>query len=150
MRIGQLISSITIDHENNNHSFYKFQLSSSDNFIFVEFQDRAAVEGIEFTASTGRTFKLTVQYDLRLVVRLEFSSIDLISRTCKYKATLSIDEFELDPSMILFHYGMTATLEEFVEIKNYLRQGSILDEYLFRYQVEDFSDSVEVELESIY
>ena len=150
MLIGQMISAIKIGPAGREKEFYKSQFSSVENTTVVTMRDRFLVEDVEFTTSSGRDFKLDAEYDLIFIVRIGFSELDLVNDTCKYRVTQVIDESELDASSIYCHYGMTTTIEEFAEIKDYLNQKSALNEYLKRSGVDDFTDLVKVELESIY
>lgn len=150
MLIGQMISAIKVGTASKEKTFYEYQFSSFQNFAIVVLIDRASIEGIEFTASSGRTFTLDAEYDLKFIVRIAFSELDLVNDTCKYRVTQVIDESELDAGSILCHYGMTSTVEEFAEIKDYLSQVSMLDNYMKQSGVDDFTDLVEVELESLY
>ena len=150
MLIGQMISSIKVGPAGKEKTFYNYQFSSFQNFAIVVLIDRASIEGIEFTASSGRTFTLDAEYDSKFIVRIAFSELDLVNDTCKYRVTQVIDESELDTGSILCHYGMTSTVEEFAEIKDYLSQVSVLDNYMKQSSVDDFTDIVEVELESLY
>ena len=150
MLIGQMISAIKVGTASKEKTFYNYQFSSFQNFAIVVVLDRASIEEIEFTASSGRTFTLDAEYDLKFVVIIAFSELDLVNDTCKYRVTQVIDESELDAGSILCHYGMTSTVEEFAEIKDYLSQVSMLDNYMKQSSVDDFTDLVTVELESLY
>ena len=150
MLIGQMISTIKIGPAGREQEFYKAQFSSVENTAVVTMRDRVLVEGVEFTASSGRTFTLDAEYDSKFIVRIAFSELDLVNDTCKYRVTQVIDESELDAGSILCHYGMTSTVEEFAEIKDYLSQVSVLDNYMKQSRVDDFTDLVKVELESLY
>ena len=68
MLIGEMISAIKVGLADREQTFYKAQFSSLQNFAFVVLQDRVLIEGVEFTASSGRTFKLDAEYDLKFVV----------------------------------------------------------------------------------
>ena len=150
MIIRQMISAIKVWTASKEKTFYEYQFSSFQNFAIVVVLDRASIEGIEFTASSGRTFTLDAEYDLKFIVRIAFSELDLVNDSCKYRVTQVNDQSELDAGSILCHYGMDVNVEEFVEIRDYLKQESILDEYLKKSGVDDFTDLVKVELESIY
>ena len=150
MLTGQMISAIKVGPAGREKEFYKAQFSSVENTTVVTMRDRFLIEGVEFTASSGRTFKLDAEYDLQFQIRIAFSELDLVNNTCKYRVTQVNDQSELDAGSILCHYGMDPNVEEFVEIRDYLRQESILDEYLKQSGVDDFTDLVKVELESIY
>ena len=150
MLIGQMISAIKIGPAGREKEFYKAQFSSIENTAVVTMRDRFLVEDVEFTTSSGRDFKLDAEYDLIFVVRIGFSELDLVNDACKYRVTHVSDQSELDAGSILCHYGMDVNVEEFVEIRDYLRQSSIIDEYLKQSGVDDFTDLVKVELESIY
>ena len=150
MLIGEMISAIKIGKSGAEKEFYKAQFSSVENSAVIFMKDRFIVESVEFTASSGRTFEIDAEYNLNFIVRLGFSELDLVNDTCKYRVTQVIDESELDAGSILCYYGMTATIEEFAEIKEYLSQVSVLNEYLKKSGVDDFTDLVKVELESIY
>lgn len=150
MLIGQMISAIKIGPADKEKEFYKAQFSSVANSAVVTMRDRVLIEGVEFTTSSGRSFRLDAEYDLKFVVRIGFSELDLVNNSCKYRVTQIEDESELDAGSILCHWGMDVNVEEFVEIREYLRQSSILDEYLKQSGVDDFTDLVKVELESIY
>ena len=150
MLIGQMISAIKVGPAGREKEFYKAQFSSVENTAVVTMRDRVLVEDVEFTTSSGRDFKLDAEYDLIFVVRIAFSELDLVNDSCKYRVTQVNDQSELDARSILCHWGMDVDVEEFVEIRDYLRQESILDEYLKQSGVDDFTDLVKVELESIY
>ena len=150
MIIGQMISAIKVGAASKEKTFYEYQFSSVENTAVVTMRDRFLVEDVEFTASSGRTFTLDAEYDLKFIVRIAFSELDLVNDTCKYRVTQVIDESELDTGSILCHYGMTSTVEEFAEIKDYLSQVSMLDNYMKQSSVDDFTDLVTVELESLY
>ena len=150
MLIGQMISAIKVGPAGREKEFYKAQFSSVENTAVVTVRDRFLVEDVEFTTSSGRDFKLDAEYDLIFVVRIAFSELDLVNDSCKYSVTQVNDQSELDAGSILCHYGMDVNVGEFVEIRDYLRQESILDEYLKQSGVDDFTDLVKVELESIY
>ena len=150
MLIGQMISAIKVGTASKEKTFYNYQFSSFQNFAIVVLIDQASIEGIEFTTSSGRDFKLDAEYDLIFVVRIAFSELDLVNDSCKYRVTQVNDQSDLDTGSILCHYGTDVNVEEFVEIRDYLRQSSILDEYLKQSGVDDFTDLVKVELESIY
>lgn len=150
MLIGEMISTIKIGPSGKEKEFYKAQFSSIENTAVVFLKDKLILEAIEFTTSSGRTFEIDAEYNLRFIVRIAFSELDMVNDTCKYRVTQVIDESELDASSIYCHYGMTTTIEEFAEIKDYLRQASVLNEYLKKSDVDDFTDLVKVELESIY
>ena len=150
MLIGQMISAIKVGPAGREQEFYKAQFSSVANSAVVTLRDRFLVEDVEFTASSGRTFKLDAEYDLQFQIRIAFSELDLVNNTCKYRVTQVEDMSELDTGTMFCHYGMDTNVEEFVEIRDYLRQSSILDEYLKQSGVEDFTDLVKVELESLY
>lgn len=150
MLIGQMISAIKVGPAGREKEFYKAQFSSVENTAVVTMRDRFLVEDVEFTTSSGRDFKLDAEYDLIFVVRIAFSELDPVNDSCKYRVTQVIDESELDTGSILCHYGMTSTVEEFAEIKDYLSQVSVLDNYMKQSGVDDFTDLVKVELESLY
>ena len=150
MLIGEMISAIKIGKSGAEKEFYKAQFSSVENSAVIFMKDRFIVEAVEFTASSGRTFEIDAEYNLNFIVRLGFSELDLVNDTCKYRVNQVIDESELDAGSILCYYGMTTTIEEFAEIKEYLSQVSVLNEYLKKSGVDDFTDLVKVELESIY
>lgn len=150
MLIGQMISSIKIGPAGREKEFYKAQFSSVENSAIVTMRDQVLIEGVEFTTSSGRAFRFDAEYDLNLIIRIKFSELDLVNNTCKYKVTSVKDESELDAGTILYHYGMIADIEEFLEIKDYLSQVSVLDEYLKQSNTEDFNDLVTIDLESIY
>ena len=150
MLIGEMISAIKIGRSGAEKEFHKGQFSSVENSAVVFVKDRFIVEAVEFTTSSGRTFEIDAEYNLNFIVRIGFSELDLVNDTCKYRVTQVIDESELDASSILCYYGMTTTIEEFAEIKDYLNQKSVLNEYLKKSDVDDFTDLVKVELESIY
>ena len=150
MLIGQMISSIKVGPAGKEQEFYKAQFSSVANSEVVPLRDRVLIEDVEFTTSSGRAFRLNAEYDLKFIVRIGFSELDLVNNSCKYRVTQIEDESELDAGSILCHWGMDPNVEEFVEIRDYLRQGSILDEYLKQSGVDDFTDLVKVELESLY
>lgn len=150
MLIGEMISAIKIGRSDAEKEFYKAQFSSVENSAVVFMKDQVVVEAVEFTTSSGRTFEIDAEYNLNFIVRIGFSELDLVNDTCKYRVTQVIDESELDAGSILCYYGMTTTIEEFAEIKEYLSQVSVLNEYLKKSGVDDFTDLVKVELESIY
>lgn len=150
MLIGQMISAIKIGPARKEQEFYKSQFSSVENTAVVTMRDRVLVEDVEFTTSSGRSFRLDAEYDLKFIVRIAFSELDLVNDSCKYRVTQVNDQSELDAGSILCHWGMDLNVEEFVEIRDYLRQESIIDEYLKQSGVDDFTDLVKVELESIY
>lgn len=150
MLIGEMISTIKIGPSGKEKEFYKAQFSSIENTAVVFLKDELILEAIEFTTSSGRTFEIDAEYNLRFIVRIAFSELDMVNDTCKYRVTQVIDESELDASSIYCHYGMVTTVEEFAEIKDYLSQASVLNEYLKKSGVDDFTDLVKVELESIY
>lgn len=150
MLIGEMISTIKIGPSDKEKEFYKAQFSSIENTAVVFLKDELILEAIEFTTSSGRTFEIDAEYNLNFIVRIGFSELDLVNDTCKYRVTQVIDESELDASSIYCHYGIVTTVEEFAEIKDYLSQASVLNEYLKKSGVDDFSDLVKVELESIY
>lgn len=150
MLIGQMISAIKVGPAGREKEFYKAQFSSVENTAVVTMRDRFLVEDVEFTTSSGRDFKLDAEYDLIFVVRIAFSELDLVNDTCKYRVTQVEDMSELDAESILCHYGMTSSVEEFAEIKDYLSQVSMLDNYMKQSSIDDFTDLVEVELESLY
>lgn len=150
MLIGEMISAIKIGRSGAEKEFYKAQFSSVENSAVIFMKDRFIIEAVEFTASSGRTFEIDAEYNLNFIVRLGFSELDLVNDACKYRVTQVIDESELDAGSILCYYGMTTTIEEFAEIKEYLSQVSVLNEYLKKSGVDDFTDLVKVELESIY
>ena len=150
MLIGQMISAIKIGPAGKEQEFYKAQFSSVENTAVVTMRDRVLVEGVEFTTSSGRSFRLDAEYDLKFIVRIAFSELDLVNDSCKYRVTQVEDESELDAGSILCHWGMDSNVEEFVEIRDYLQQVSVLIDYLNKSGVEDFNDLVKVELESLY
>ena len=150
MLIGEMISAIKIGPAGREKEFYKAQFKSLANQAIVTLRDRVLIEGVEFTASSGRTFKLDAEYDLQFVVRIAFSELDLVNNTCKYRVTQVEDMSELDAGTMFCHYGMDTNVEEFVEIRDYLSQVSVLDDYLAKSGVDDFTDLVTVELESLY
>lgn len=150
MLIGEMISAIKIGRSGAEKEFYKGQFSSVENSAVVFMKDQVIVEAVEFTTSSGRTFEIDAEYNLNFIVRIGFSELDLVNDTCKYRVTQVIDESELDASSIYCHCGMVTTVEEFAEIKDYLSQASVLNEYLKKSGVDDFTDLVKVELESIY
>lgn len=150
MLIGQMISAIKIGPAGKEQEFYKAQFSSVENTAVVTMRDRVLVEGVEFTTSSGRSFRLDAEYDLKFIVRIAFSELDLVNDSCKYRVTQVEDESELDAGTILCHWGMDTNIEEFVEIRDYLQQVSVLIDYLNKSGVDDFTDLVKVELESIY
>ena len=150
MLIGQMISAIKIGPAGKEKEFYKAQFSSVANSAVVTMRDRVLIEGVEFTTSSGRSFRLDAEYDLKFVVRIGFSELDLVNNSCKYRVTQIEDESELDAGSILCHWGMDVNVEEFVEIREYLRQVSVLIDYLKQSGVDDFTDLVTVELESLY
>lgn len=150
MLIGEMISAIKIGRSGSEKEFYKAQFSSVENSAVVFVKDRFIIEAVEFTTSSGRTFEIDAEYNLNFIVRIGFSELDLVNDTCKYRVTQVIDESELDASSIFCYYGMTTTIEEYAEIKEYLSQVSVLNEYLKKSNVDDFTDLVKVELESIY
>ena len=150
MLIGQMISAIKIGPAGREKEFYKAQFSSVENTAVVTMRDRVLVEDVEFTTSSGRSFRLDAEYDLKFIVRIAFSELDLVNDSCKYRVTQVNDQSELDAGSILCHYGMTSTVEEFAEIKDYLSQVSMLDNYMKQSSVDDFTDLVTVELESLY
>lgn len=150
MLIGQMISAIKIGPAGKEQEFYKAQFSSVENTAVVTMRDRVLVEGVEFTTSSGRSFRLDAEYDLKFIVRIAFSELDLVNDSCKHRVTQVEDESELDAGTILCHWGMDTNVEEFVEIRDYLQQVSVLIDYLNKSGVEDFNDLVKVELESLY
>lgn len=150
MLIGEMISAIKIGRSGAEKEFHKGQFSSVENSAVVFMKDQVIIEAVEFTTSSGRTFEIDAEYNLNFIVRIGFSELDLVNDTCKYRVTQVIDESELDASSIYCHYGMVTTVEEFAEIKDYLSQVSMLDNYMKQSSVDDFTDLVEVELESLY
>lgn len=150
MLIAQMISAIKIGPAGKEQEFYKAQFSSVENTAVITMRDRVLVEGVEFTTSSGRSFRLDAEYDLKFIVRIAFSELDLVNDSCKYRVTQVEDESELDAGTILCHWGMDTNVEEFVEIRDYLQQVSVLIDYLNKSGVDDFTDLVKVELESIY
>lgn len=150
MLIGQMISVIKIGPASKEQKFYKAQFSSVENTAVVTIRDRVLIEGIEFTTSSGRSFRLDAEYDLKFIIRIAFSELDLVNDSCKYRVTQVEDESELDAGTILCHWGMDPNVEEFVEIRDYLQQVSVLIDYLNKSGVDDFNDLVKVELESLY
>lgn len=150
MQIGELISAIKIGPAGREKEFYKTQFSSVENTANVTMCDQVLIEGIEFTASSGRTFELDAGYNLQFIVRIAFSELDLVNDACKYRVVQVEDQSELDTSSIFCHYGIEMNEEELAEIKLYLEQVSVLIDYLNKSRVDNFDDLIAVELESIY